>query len=79
MGIASLHPSYALCFMIYLFATGGFVMPEIERVTTVSPEPSADVGELRRRWDAGKASGLAGEMEIHDLIADEKAKEARRH
>ena len=28
--------------------------------------------ELRRRWDAGKASGLAGEIEIRNLIADEK-------
>jgi antitoxin ParD1/3/4 len=33
-----------------------------------------DVEELRRRWDAGKAGGLAGEIDIHDLIADEKIK-----
>jgi antitoxin ParD1/3/4 len=33
-----------------------------------------DVEELRRRWDAGKASGLVGEINIHDLIADEKTK-----
>jgi antitoxin ParD1/3/4 len=37
-----------------------------------------DVEELRRRWDAGKASGPAGEIAIRDLIADEKAKRARR-
>jgi len=37
-----------------------------------------DVEELRRRWDAGKASGQAGEIEIRDLIADEKTKRARR-
>jgi antitoxin ParD1/3/4 len=36
-----------------------------------------DVEELRRRWNAGKASGLAGEINIRDLIADEKAKKAR--
>jgi antitoxin ParD1/3/4 len=36
-----------------------------------------DVEELRRRWDAGKASGLAGEINIRDLIADEKAKKDR--
>jgi antitoxin ParD1/3/4 len=37
-----------------------------------------DVEELRRRWDAGKASGVAGEIAIRDLIADEKTKKARR-
>jgi antitoxin ParD1/3/4 len=37
-----------------------------------------DVEELRRRWDAGKASGLAGEINIRDLVADEKTKKARR-
>jgi antitoxin ParD1/3/4 len=37
-----------------------------------------DAEELRRRWDAGKASGLAGEIAIRDLIADEKTKKARR-
>jgi antitoxin ParD1/3/4 len=37
-----------------------------------------DVEELRRRWEAGKASGLAGEIKISDLIADEKTKKARR-
>jgi antitoxin ParD1/3/4 len=37
-----------------------------------------DVEELRRRWDAGKASGLTGEINIRDLIADEKIKKARR-
>jgi antitoxin ParD1/3/4 len=37
-----------------------------------------DVEELRRRWDAGKASGLAGEINTRDLIADEKTKKARR-
>jgi antitoxin ParD1/3/4 len=37
-----------------------------------------DVEELRRRWDAGKASGLAGEIVVRDLITDEKTKKARR-
>jgi antitoxin ParD1/3/4 len=37
-----------------------------------------DVEELRRRWDAGNASGMAGEISISDLIADEKTKKARR-
>jgi antitoxin ParD1/3/4 len=37
-----------------------------------------DVEELRRRWDVGKASGLAGEIAVRDLIADEKTKKARR-
>jgi antitoxin ParD1/3/4 len=37
-----------------------------------------DVEELRRRWDAGKASGLAGELSIRDMIADEKTKKAKR-
>jgi antitoxin ParD1/3/4 len=37
-----------------------------------------DVEELRRRWDAGKASGPAGEINMRDLIADEKTKKARR-
>ena len=37
-----------------------------------------DVEELRRRWDAGKASGLAGEISIRDVIADEKSKKAKR-
>jgi antitoxin ParD1/3/4 len=36
-----------------------------------------DVEELRRRWDAGKASGSAGELNIRDVIADEKSKKAR--
>jgi antitoxin ParD1/3/4 len=51
-------------------------MAEIKRVTIALRE--LDVEELRCRWDAGKASGLAGEIEMHDLIADEKAKKARR-
>jgi len=46
-------------------------MAEIERV-------ARDVEELRRRWDAGKASGLAGEIAICDLIVDEKTKKADR-
>jgi antitoxin ParD1/3/4 len=37
-----------------------------------------DVEELRRRWDAGKGSGQAGEIKMRDLIADEKTKKARR-
>jgi antitoxin ParD1/3/4 len=37
-----------------------------------------DVEELRRRWDAGKASGLAGEISVRDVIAGEKAKKAKR-
>jgi antitoxin ParD1/3/4 len=37
-----------------------------------------DVEELRRRWDAGKASGLAGEINIRELIADEKTQKAKR-
>jgi antitoxin ParD1/3/4 len=37
-----------------------------------------DVEELRRRWDAGKASGPAGEISIRDVIADEKSKKAKR-
>ena len=37
-----------------------------------------DVEELRHRWDVGKASGLAGEIAVRDLIADEKTKKARR-
>jgi antitoxin ParD1/3/4 len=39
---------------------------------------ACDVEELRRRWDAGKASGLAAEVNVRDLIADEKSKKARR-
>jgi len=33
-----------------------------------------DVDELQRRWKAG---GLAGEIGIRDVIADEKTKKAR--
>jgi antitoxin ParD1/3/4 len=51
-------------------------MAEIERVTIALR--ARDVEELRRRWDAGKASGLAGEMNVRDLIAAEKSKKARR-
>jgi hypothetical protein len=63
--------------MIYLFVTGALVMAEIERATRVAPEPIANVEELRRRWDAGKAGGLAGEIDMSDLIADEKTKKVR--
>lgn len=36
-----------------------------------------DVDVLRRRWDSGKASGLAGELDAATLIAEEKARKAR--
>jgi hypothetical protein len=51
-------------------------MAEIERATIAAPIAASarDVKELRRRRDAGKASGLAGEIKIGDLIADEKTK-----
>jgi hypothetical protein len=39
---------------------------------------ACDVEELRRRWDAGKASGPARAISMHDLIADEKSKKAWR-
>jgi Arc/MetJ-type ribon-helix-helix transcriptional regulator len=39
---------------------------------------AGDAEELRRRWDADRASGLAGEINIRDLVADEKTKKARR-
>ena len=35
-----------------------------------------DVEEMRRRWEAGKASGLARELSIREVIADEKTKRA---
>jgi antitoxin ParD1/3/4 len=38
---------------------------------------AGDAEELRRRWDADKASGLAGEINIRDLVADEKTKKAQ--
>jgi antitoxin ParD1/3/4 len=37
-----------------------------------------DAELLRRRWDSGKASGLAGEVDVSALIAEEKARKARR-
>jgi hypothetical protein len=64
--------------LTYLFISGATIMAEIERVTIALR--ARDVEELRHRWDAGKDSGLAGEINIRGLIADEKLKkrEARR-
>jgi antitoxin ParD1/3/4 len=39
---------------------------------------ACDVEELRRRSDAGKARGPAGETNMRELIADEKVKKTRR-
>ena len=36
-----------------------------------------DVDEFQRRWKAGKAGCLAGEIGIRDVIADDKTKKAR--
>lgn len=36
-----------------------------------------DAEVLRSRWDSGKASGLAGELDGATLIAEEKARKAR--
>uniref|UniRef100_Q07RR1 Putative transcriptional regulators, CopG/Arc/MetJ family n=1 Tax=Rhodopseudomonas palustris (strain BisA53) TaxID=316055 RepID=Q07RR1_RHOP5 len=38
---------------------------------------SREVEEFRQRWDAGKASGLAGELSAEAVLAEEKAKKAR--
>jgi antitoxin ParD1/3/4 len=37
-----------------------------------------DAEMLRQRWDVGKASGLAGEVDVARLVAEEKAKKAKR-
>lgn len=37
-----------------------------------------DVELLRARWDGGKASGLAGELTAPGILAEEKARKARR-
>ncbi|WP_041321217.1 type II toxin-antitoxin system ParD family antitoxin [Hyphomicrobium denitrificans] len=37
-----------------------------------------DVELLRQRWDAGKASGIAGPLNMKALIADERAKDAKK-
>ncbi|MEZ5785127.1 MAG: type II toxin-antitoxin system ParD family antitoxin [Xanthobacteraceae bacterium] len=37
-----------------------------------------DVERLRHHWDNGKASGLAGELDGASLIAEEKARKARK-
>lgn len=37
-----------------------------------------DLEVLRRAWDEGKASGIAGELDAATLIAEEKAQKARR-
>jgi antitoxin ParD1/3/4 len=37
-----------------------------------------DAELLRRRWDSGKASGLAGEVDVPALVAEETARKARR-
>jgi antitoxin ParD1/3/4 len=39
---------------------------------------SRDLEILRRRWDSGKASGFAGELDIATLVAEEKARKASR-
>lgn len=36
-----------------------------------------EIEELRARWDAGKASGHAGELSASNVLSDEKAKKAR--
>jgi antitoxin ParD1/3/4 len=36
-----------------------------------------DVEILRQRWDSGKASGLAGDIDGASLIAEEKMRKAR--
>ncbi len=50
-------------------------MAAIERVNIALR--ARDVEELRRRWDTGKASGLADEVNVRDLIVAEKSKKAR--
>ncbi|HEY2136977.1 MAG TPA: type II toxin-antitoxin system ParD family antitoxin [Xanthobacteraceae bacterium] len=37
-----------------------------------------DAELLRQRWDTGKASGLAGEVDVPRLVAEEKAKKTKR-
>jgi hypothetical protein len=69
------------CFVAYaprndggsIYALWSNSMTDIERVAIASLS-ARDVEELRRRWDAGKTSGLAGEINMRDLIADEKTK-----
>ena len=61
-----------------IYALRSNSMTDIEHVAIASLG-ARDVEELRRRWDAGKASGLAGEINMRDLIADEKSKKPRRH
>lgn len=38
---------------------------------------AVDIEHLRRRWDAGKASGLAGELDFADLRREARARLAR--
>lgn len=33
-----------------------------------------DLDLIRRRWDAGKASGIAGPLDIEGILADERRK-----
>ncbi len=37
-----------------------------------------DAELLRQRWDGGKASGLAGDVDVPALVAEEKARKVRR-
>lgn len=37
-----------------------------------------DVEILRKRWDTGKASGRAGALDVKELVADERRKQARK-
>lgn len=37
-----------------------------------------DIELLRRRWDEGKASGIAGPLDMKGIIADERRKHAKK-
>lgn len=37
-----------------------------------------DVEILRQRWDVGKASGIAGPLDMKAIIADERAKHGKK-
>ena len=41
--------------------------------STAKPLPGAIVKLLRKKWDAGKASGRAGHLDIKRILAEEKA------
>jgi antitoxin ParD1/3/4 len=61
------------------YASTSEVMRDALRLWEARRELRArDLEILRDRWEAGKASGLAGEADVRAVIAREKSKKAKR-